>query len=79
MGYNPAMSIDSIQMRVQAYVSFALDGQMVREFPEAAGRPVQIVLAPDDRVTPELEAYVEVARPKLAEHGVAISIHRRPA
>jgi len=71
-----SMPIDSIQQRVQEYVSFTVDGPLVAQFPETAGKPVQILIAPDEAPTAELESYVDLVRPKLAAYGVAIDIHR---
>ena len=34
----------SLQDKVQTYVSYALDGGLAQQFPEAAGRPWRIVL-----------------------------------
>ncbi len=77
MGYAVSMPIDAIQNRVQDYVSFAIDGQMIRNFPETAGRAVQILIAPDDSPTAALESYVELVRPRLASHRVGVAIARR--
>lgn len=34
----------SLQTRLNQYLEFALDGELVRQFPDAIGRPVRIVL-----------------------------------
>jgi hypothetical protein len=79
MRYAASMPIDSMQQRVQEYVSFAVDGPLVAQFPETAGKPVQILVAPDEAPTAELESYVDLVRPKLAAYGVAIEINRSGA
>lgn len=47
LGFGTAQSLESLRERLQAYVSFALDGQMVQLFPETDGRPIRIIVAPD--------------------------------
>ncbi len=74
MGYGSSQTVDTLRVRVQEYVAFALDGQMVRDYPETAGRPVEIVVAPEGAATPDLLAYVEVVKPRLATYGIGIAI-----
>jgi uncharacterized protein DUF6572 len=54
----------SLQEKVHSYVAYAVDGQLVRDFPEVEGRPWQIVLdcqtgEPDPRTSEMLAALVE--------------------
>lgn len=62
----------AFQQKVQTYVSFALDGQMGRQFPDAVGKPWAIVVAsteapgdPDERTRFVLDALTE----RLPAHG----------
>lgn len=62
----------TFQQKVQTYVSFALDGQMGKQFPDAVGKPWAIVVAstetaghPDERTRRVLDALTE----RLPAHG----------
>ncbi|WP_370248051.1 DUF6572 domain-containing protein [Nocardioides sp.] len=62
----------TFQQKVQTYVSFALDGQMGQQFPDAGGKPWAIVVAsteaagePDERTRFVLDALME----RLPAHG----------
>lgn len=62
--------VSSLQDKVQTYVSFALDGGLAQQFPEAAGRPWRIVVqcqtgAPDGRT----QAVLDVLSTRLPEYG----------
>jgi hypothetical protein len=70
LGFERTMSIDDLAQRVHDYVGFALDGQMVRDFPQTAGRRVRIVLALTEAPWPELLEYIDQIRPRLAGYGV---------
>ena len=55
--------LTSLQEKVQTYVSFAVDGGLVQQFPEAAGRPWRIVInclsgEPDGRTQSVLDVLV---------------------
>ena len=67
--------LSSLQDKVQTYVSFALDGQMERSFPEAAGRPWRIVVAaqaggPDERTSSVLHTLAD----RLPQYGGSLLI-----
>lgn len=56
--------LQSLQMKVQAYVSYAVDGPMVAEYPETQGLPWRIVVhaqsgPPDPRTGEVLDALAE--------------------
>ena len=64
------LQVSSLQGKVQTYVSFALDGGLAQQFPEAAGRPWRIVLhcltgAPDART----QSVLDVLATRLPEYG----------
>ncbi|MDQ0372847.1 DUF6572 domain-containing protein [Cellulomonas humilata] len=62
--------LESLQAKVQTYVSFALDGELLQRFPDAAGKPWRIVVNsldgdPDSRTRQVLE----VVATRLPDHG----------
>ncbi|MBV9934645.1 MAG: hypothetical protein JO367_10130 [Actinobacteria bacterium] len=60
----------SLQEKVNSYLTFILDGQMGREYPQAAGRSWEIVIhcqtGPPDARTRE---FLELARRGVQEYG----------
>jgi hypothetical protein len=56
--------IMSLQVKVQTYVSFALDGQLVQQYPRTKGLPWQVVIhtqtgPPDERTSAVLAELAE--------------------
>jgi hypothetical protein len=68
-----------LQARVHAYVGFALDGQMVRMYPETTGHSVKIVLVVDQDPAGDLPAYLAAVTPRLAAYGVDLAVKVTPA
>ena len=67
--------VSSLQGKVQTYVSFAIDGGLAQQFPEAAGRPWRIVLdchtgAPDTRT----QSVLDVLATRLPEYGGSLLV-----
>jgi hypothetical protein len=67
--------VSSLQDKVQTYVSFALDGGLVQQFPEAAGRPWRLFLhcqtgAPD----PRTQAVLDGLAARLPEYGGSLLV-----
>jgi len=65
-----------LQEKINAYASFALDGQLVEKHPELAGKPVCLELrcvAPPD---PKTSSFLEVVRRKLEEEGLSFRIQQ---
>ena len=65
----------SLQEKVQNYVSFALDGALVKQFPEVEGRPWRVVIhclsgEPDART----KASLDVLAPRLPEYGGSLLV-----
>lgn len=61
------LQIRSLQEKIQSYVSFAVDGQLVDAYPDMAGRPWRIVIdcqkgSPDDRTADVVARTVEPVR-----------------
>ncbi len=69
--------IGSLQGKVQAYVSFALDGGLVQHFPETKGRPWRIVVhsrsgEPDGRTQYVLDALAA----RLPDYGGSLVVRQ---
>jgi hypothetical protein len=67
--------LTSLQDKVQTYVSFALDGGLVQQFPEADGRPWRIVINcltgdPDERT----KASLDVLASRLHDYGGSLLV-----
>lgn len=65
----------SLQEKIQSYVAYALDGAMIRDYPEVAGKPWEIVIdsqtdAPDPRTQHVLTSLNE----RLAAYGGSLSV-----
>jgi hypothetical protein len=74
LGFGTTQSLESLQERLQAYVSFALDGQMVQVFPETSGRPIRILVALDGEPGAGLVSLVESAAPRFASYGIELTL-----
>lgn len=60
--------LDQLQAKINNYLHFALDGDLVRKYPQAAGRPVRIQLdctTPPSVKTEEFLAPIEKAARKM--------------
>lgn len=67
----------SLQAKVQAYVSFALDGGLARQYPEVSGRPWRILVhcqtgLPD----PNTQSLLDVLTTRLPEYGGSLLVRR---
>ncbi|MFC5379930.1 DUF6572 domain-containing protein [Aquipuribacter nitratireducens] len=67
--------IRSLQDKVHTYVSFPLDGEMARRFPESVGRPWRIVInslsgAPDART----QSVLDMLAVRLPRHGGSLLV-----
>lgn len=67
--------VSSLMSKVQAYVSFALDGELAEQFPEVAGRPWRVVVhchagAPDSRT----QAVLDVLAGHLPQYGGSLLV-----
>lgn len=65
----------SLQAKVQAYVSFALDGGLAQQFPEAAGRPWRIFVhcqtgLPD----PNTQSLFDLLGTRLPDYGGSLLV-----
>ncbi len=66
--------IRQLQQKINRYVAFALEGEMVRKFPDSIEKPVRIQLScyhtPDERTL----LFLNNAASKLREEGISFSI-----
>lgn len=66
-----------LQEKINAAASYALDGQLLRDHPEAAGKTVSLVLRaatlPDD-----VGVFVDRVRPILAQDGLPFTVELAP-
>jgi len=79
LGHDPSRSLGYLQERVAAYVGFARDGQMVREYPDTEGHPVKIVLIVVNEPSGDLANYVRGVTPRLKTYGVDLVVKVTPA
>lgn len=71
--------LSKLQQKLNNYLSFALDGQLVRLYPEAQGHKVAIQIdcyrQPDD----DTLSFLESARERMKADGVALYVSIDPA
>ena len=64
-----------LQEKVNNYLSFALDGQMARQYPESVGKPIRLQLdcvAEPDAASARL---IELVREKLRSEGIRLIVN----
>lgn len=72
-------SPDELQLlnaKLDTYASYALDGQLVEDYPHADGKPVRIQLECLTEPTGEVAAALQSARRQLAMHGLRLEVGR---
>ncbi len=67
-----------LREKVDAYASFALDGQMNELYPESAGKPVSIVIRPFDPVPTHLGRLIDRLASVLKPEGLTVSVELMP-
>lgn len=65
-----------LQEKMNALLSYALDGQLIAEYPDAAGQPLRAVLASVDPYPAEVLAFIEQMRPLVESEGLIFEIKR---
>lgn len=68
-----------LEDKVDAAASFALDGQLLEEYPDAKGKPVQIVVRPVDPAPALVLAFIERAAEILSREGLSLTLEPLPA
>jgi hypothetical protein len=63
-----------IQEKLNAYASYALDGQMFRVDPGSVGKPVTIVIRPVDPIPPDIAGFIDQIAAVLAQEGLAVTV-----
>ena len=64
-----------LQTKISNYVSFALDGQMIRLYPEAEGRSLAIQLDCTSEPDDSIHRFLQQIEPRLAAHGIELKIN----
>ena len=60
-----------LQEKINTYVSFARDGEMLEKYPELARKPVALELRCVSPPDPKTARFLEMARQRLTEVGLA--------
>ncbi len=63
-----------LQEKVNAYLSFALDGEMTDAFPHLAGRPLRLQLDSAVPPDPPAEAFIHRIREHIALQGIKFAV-----
>jgi len=63
-----------LQEKLNAYVSFALDGEMAEAYPALAGCPLRVVLRCLDAPPPEVVAFLLKVREQLALQEIDLEV-----
>jgi hypothetical protein len=67
-----------LEEKAQTYASFALDGQLVRTYPEAAGRPVTIQLDCPSQPEGHTAAVIAELKERLQKSGIKFELNILP-
>jgi uncharacterized protein DUF6572 len=71
-----ASEFASLQQKVNTYVSFALDGQLVATYPDTAGRPWSIVIDSQVDLPPaETATGIELISAAVRSYGGVLAVH----
>jgi len=64
-----------LQAKVNNYLSFALDGQMARQYPDSVGKPLRLQL--DCVAEPDANSaqFIELVREKLKTEGIRLIVN----
>jgi hypothetical protein len=68
--------IVALRSKINTYVAFAVQGQLAKDYPDLAGKPIVICLRciqhrPDEKAM----RFLDEANAKVARHGVQIRLH----
>lgn len=64
-----------LQEKLNNYLSFALDGQMARQYPESVGKPLRLQLDCLSIPDPETSRLIEMVREKLRADGIRLVVN----
>jgi Family of unknown function (DUF6572) len=65
-----------LQEKINAYVSFVMDGQLVEQYPELAGKPVQLELRCARALNVKTAEFLEMVGEKLEGVGLSLRIQQ---
>lgn len=65
-----------LQEKINSYASFASDGQLIKQYPELAGKPVRLELRCVSPPDPKTAGFLEMVRGKLTEEGLAFGVQQ---
>lgn len=65
-----------LQEKINSYASFAVDGQLVEQHPELAGKPVRLELRCVGPPDPKTASFLDMVRGKLDEEGLEFGIQQ---
>jgi len=68
--------IDLLRRKLRSYLRYALEGQLVRSYPNLRGRPVVVELAYDEPLTEAIITYWRSAGKTAMRRGVRLSTRR---
>lgn len=71
---NPSQQVQDLYKKTQVYPSYAVDGDMIRDNPRFASRPVWIRLVAKVLPPPQIYPYLPQLKSALAKHGIEFQL-----
>src|SRR5262249_22689552 len=69
-----AERLQQLEVKIQNYFSFIVDGQFERTYPAYVGKPIEMKLYSSTVPDPETAKFIEVVRATLAEHHISFNV-----
>ena len=66
--------LKQLVVKTANYIQFVKNGELVENFPEAAGLPVTIVIGYYDEPTPNAQDVIEQLVPQIEKHGIGVRL-----
>lgn len=70
----PELQLFQLQEKLNSYLSFILDGEMLETYPQFEGKPVRLRLECANRPGPEFTRFLEVVREQVALQEIAFEV-----
>ena len=70
--------IEQLKAKFNTYAQFALDGELTRQFPDLADRPVSIRLDCAAEPPSDVAEILAFTTERLAEYGVTVTVNVNP-
>lgn len=67
--------LDRLAEKINNYAAFALDGGLVRQFSESAGRPLRILIDCIDAPSPKVSSLLSRAEAQLAPYSLTLVVN----